>query len=623
MRNIVLVLLLFFGACKSGSKSDTAKANSSEAAFDNKDYHTQSNADSVKANHLSLDISVDFSTKTLTGIAFWQLDPSRKTNTIIFDTYELLVDSVQNEKGQKLAYQVGKADSFLGAALSIELGKDSRGVKIFYRTTAQASALQWLAPEQTFGKKQPFLYTQSETIHARSWLPVQDGPGIRYTYDATVRVPQGLLALMSADNPQAKNAEGIYHFKMDKPVPAYLMALAVGDIAFSSIDERTGVYAEPVLLPKARKEFEDVGQMVKTAESLYGPYRWGRYDVLVLPSGFPIGGMENPKLTFCTPTIIAGDKSLVNLIAHELAHNWSGNLVTNETWNDFWLNEGFTVYFERRITEAMMGKDYTDMLWEIGYQDLVSTIKNMGEGSEDSHLRLNLKGRNPDDGLTDVPYEKGALLLRLIEQSVGREKMDTFLTKYFNDHAFKTMNTKDFVSYLNEQMLDANQEAKMKININEWLYNSGIPNNAPKAESQRFAAVNTVAESFIKGAPAQSLKTTNWSTFEWMHFLRQLYASGITHEQMSDLDAHFSLSKTQNSEKADLWYLLAIKHQYEPAYPAMRAFLYVTGREKFLTPLYREMMKTDAGKAMAKEIYLKARPNYHPLSQSIIDEIVR
>lgn len=620
---LAILCLVFLFSCKEDKPNEKSKTDATEAAFDNKDYHTQSNADTVRATHLSLDIVVDFATKTIAGAALWTIDNKNKAKKIIFDTYELQIDSVLDGTGQKTEFSLGTSDSFLGAPLTVQLKDQTNQVKIFYRTTAKAKALQWLMPEQTFGKKQPFLYTQSQTIHARSWIPVQDGPGIRYTYDAKVTVPKGLLALMSAENPQKKSEDGVYTFKMDKPIPAYLMALAVGDIGFSAIGNMTGVYAEPAILSKAKSEFENVGEMVQTAESLYGPYRWGRYDILVLPSGFPIGGMENPKLTFSTPTILAGDKSLVNLIAHELAHSWSGNLVTNQTWNDFWLNEGFTVYFERRIMEEMKGKDYAAMLWEIGYQDLVATIGNLGEGSEDSHLRLNLKGRNPDEGLTDVPYEKGAHLLRLIEQTVGRDKMDTFLTKYFNENAFKTMNTKRFVSYLNEHLLDLDKDAKMQININQWLYNSGIPNNCPKTDVERFAKVNLEVEKFVNGAQASSLKTQSWSTFEWMHFLRQLNAQGISYDQMKDLDGAFALSKTQNSEKADLWYLLAIKNQYEVAYPAMTAFLNVTGREKFLTPLYKEMMKTPAGQEMAKRIYANARPNYHPLSQSIIDRIVK
>lgn len=630
MNKIIVSILLLTAlvSCnssnKEGKNEKPMKEETVEAIFDNKDYHTQSNATEVKGTHLFLDIAVDFETKVISGSATWDIERlNPKADKFVLDTRDLIIDSVSLDDGSKAVFELGDRDTILGSALKIDLKPTTKQVHIFYRTTEKATALQWLTPSQTFGKKYPFLYTQSESIHARSWIPVQDGPGIRYTYDAKVSVPKGLLALMSAVNPEKVSKDGVYTFKMDIPIPAYLMALAVGNIGFQSIDERTGVYAEPAILTKAHTEFEGVGKMVHQAEELYGPYRWGRYDILVLPSGFPIGGMENPKLTFCTPTILAGDKSLVNLIAHELAHSWSGNLVTNQTWNDFWLNEGFTIYFERRITEAMHDKDYGDMLWEIGYQDLQAAVKDLGNRSEDTYLRLNLKGRNPDEGLTDIPYEKGGHLLKLIENTVGRPKMDAFLTKYFADNAFKTMNTKDFVNYLNLHLLDENPVWKAEININKWLYAPGIPDNCPRADRVRFNQVDSNAKAFLGGASASTLITGNWSTFEWMYFLRNMVSKGLNLNQMKALDARFAFTKSQNSEIADLWYLLAIKTKYEPAYPAMEAFLNVTGREKFLSPLYGEMMKTSEGKEMAKRIYQVSRPNYHPLTQKEMDAIVK
>ncbi len=427
---------------------------------------------------------------------------------------------------------------------------------------------------------------------------------------------------MSAENPQQKSADGVYTFKMDKPVPAYLMALAAGDIAFRAVDGRTGVYAEPSMLAKAHKELEDMGTMVHTAENLYGPYRWGRYDVLILPSGFPIGGMENPRLTFSTPTILAGDKSLVNLIAHELAHNWSGNLVTNATWNDFWLNEGFTVYFERRITEATYDKDYADMLWELGYQDLSATVNDLGKDSKDTWLKLDLKGRDPDAGLTDVAYEKGAAFLYLIERTVGREHMDKFLRGYFDSHAFKTITTEDFLVYLYDNLLKQNAEWQKKIDIDAWVYAPGIPAGYPRADQVRFKKAEAQSTAFGNGTPAAQLQTKGWSTWEWMHFLRRL-PQDLSVEKMADLDQAFHFTQTGNSEIADLWFLQSVRSRYEVAYPAMKAFLYVTGRQKFLEPLYKAMIATPEGTVMAKEIYQKARPNYHPLAQKTMDEILK
>ena len=619
----LIASLFILTSCQNESAPDTIVHKELKNEVDStKDWHTQSNYTKVNFKHLSLDITVDFDEKIIAGSATWYLDSTvQNAKRLFLDTRNLEIDSVLFKNGDKAEFQLENPVPFLGSALRIELKDNENQVTIFYKTKKDATALQWLTPAQTFGKKAPFLYTQSESIYARSWIPCPDGPGIRFTYDAKVKVPTGLLALMSAENPQAKTEDGVYTFKMEQAIPAYLMALAVGDIAFKSIDDRTGVYAEPAILNKAYREFEDVGKMVQTAENIYGPYRWGRYDILVLPSGFPLGGMENPHLTFCTPTILAGDKSLVNLIAHELAHSWSGNLVTNATWNDFWLNEGFTVYFERRITEATYDKDYVDMLWELGYQDLESTVADMGKDDKDTWLRLYLKDRDPDIGLTDVAYEKGAAFLHLIELTVGRADFDKFLNQYFSSHAFQTISTAQFLDYLNKNLLDGHDDWKKAINVNEWVYGPGIPKNCPQPGRVRFTKVEEQIKSFENGATAKSLQTKGWSTYEWMHFLRKL-STPIALDKMKDLETVFKFTKTENNEIADIWYLQALKSNYTEAYPSIKHFLINIGREKFLEPLYKELMRTPEGEVMAKSIYKEAKQNYHPLAQKDVEHIL-
>jgi len=619
----MLTSIILWSACQSNNSKDSKNQVLLKNEVDStKDWHTQSNFPKVNLKHLSLDISVDFDKKIIKGNATWFLDTTAQNAKRLFlDTRDLQIDSVVFNDGTKADFRLENPVEFLGSALRIDLKDHAKSVTIFYQTQKDATALQWLNPTQTFGKNAPFLYTQSESIYARSWIPCPDGPGIRFTYDATVKVPTGLMVLMSAENPQQKSQDGIYHFKMDQAIPAYLMALAVGDISFKSIDDRTGVYAEPAIIDKAYHEFEDVGKMVHTAESLYGPYRWGRYDILVLPSGFPLGGMENPRLTFCTPTILAGDKSLVNLIAHELAHSWSGNLVTNATWNDFWLNEGFTVYFERRIMEATYGKDYVDMLWELGYQDLEAAVADLGKDSKDTWLRLYLKDRDPDIGLTDIAYEKGSAFLHLVELTVGREIFDKFLNNYFSNHAFQTINTAQFLDYLNKDLLDGHEDWKNQIKVNEWVYGPGIPDNCPQPDRVRFIKVEEQIKNFQNGMAAKLLKTTDWSTYEWMHFLRQI-PYPITIEKMKDLDETFHLTQTGNDEIADIWFLQALRSNYTEAFPQIKYFLINTGREKFLEPLYKELMKTPEGKKMAKEIYKIAKENYHPLAQKDVESIL-
>jgi leukotriene-A4 hydrolase len=618
----IIASALVFASC--GDKNARPTKQGESTVVDTiavKDLHTLSNADSIDMKHLSLDLEIDLKTKKLGGWAIWDIDNNKSISILRLDNNNLKIDSVLVD-GKYSSFSFGEKQEHLGAALLIPIEKTTKKVAIKYAASQNATALQWLEASQTTGKKYPFLYTQSESIYARSWVPCPDGPGIRFTYSARVKVPKGMMAVMSANgNPQQANDSGIYHFEMDKAIPAYLLALAVGDIRFKQVDERTGVYAEPEMIEKVHYEFADMGKMVISAEKLYGPYRWGRYDVIVLPPGFPIGGMENPKLTFCTPTVIAGDRSLVNLIAHELAHNWSGNLVTNATWDDIWMNEGFTVYFERRISEAMNDKTYVDMLWELGYQDLEAAVEDFGKDSRKTWLKQDLKGKDADEGLSDIPYEKGALFLCLIEQNVGREKWDAFLKQYFSEHAFQTITTEKFLTYLDKNLLKGDSSLYKKLDINAWVYGPGIPSNAPRAAMQRFEQVNMQRRNFLKDNNALRLNTKGWTTHEWLHFLRKM-PKPLSITQMNSLDAAFQFTHAQNAEIADLWFIMSLAANYEVAYPAMDKFLSVTGRQKFILPLYTEMSKTGKTK-MAKNVYQKYRANYHPLAQGKLDKIVQ
>ena len=472
-------------------------------------------------------------------------------------------------------------------------------------------------PQQTEGKNNPFLFTQGEAILTRTWIPIQDSPGIRITYNARVEVPNSLMAVMSANNPTEKNNLGIYNFKMEQSIPPYLIALAVGNLEFRKLGARTGVYAEPEMVERAAYEFEDTEKMLEVAENLYGPYRWEQYDIIVLPPSFPFGGMENPRLTFATPTIIAGDKSLTSLVAHEMAHSWSGNLVTNATWDDFWLNEGFTVYFELRIMEALYGKDYANMLASLGNQDLMKSIEELKE--IDTHLKLHLEGRNPDDGMTDIAYEKGAAFLRVLENAAGRDKFDAFLTKYFDDHAFKTLTTEDFVVYLNTNLMAPNN---LDVNIDEWIYSKGVPNNKIEPSSTKFENVETQINAWMNGTEASSLNTADWSTHEWLHFIRTLDDSKIEVTHLEALDKAFDFTNTNNSEIACAWFEKSLNNDYKAIIPKMTEFLTKVGRRKFLVPLYKTLSQSEEGKLIAKSIYDTARANYHSVSTGTIDDLL-
>jgi leukotriene-A4 hydrolase len=608
---LMVVMAMTAYSCKKDQKTSMLDTKEVTPVMDQ---HSYARPGEAVVNHLSLDLTADFATKKIYGTASYDMTVMEGADTIFLDMKDLEIRKVTVD-GTDVGYTPGPSKEHLGQSLAIPVSASSKKLVITYSTLPGAEALQWLEPSQTSGKKLPYLFTQGQAILTRTWIPIQDSPGIRMSYDAKITVPKELMAVMSASNPQTKSADGVYTFKMAQPIPAYLIALAIGDLEFRSLGKRTGVYTEPSMMNKAASELSDTEKMVEAAEALYGPYQWERYDLIVLPPSFPFGGMENPRLTFATPTILAGDKSLVALIAHELAHSWSGNLVTNATWNDFWLNEGFTVYFESRIMEALYGESYTAMLTSLGYQSLKASVAELDP--KDTHLFLDLAGRNPDDGMTDIAYEKGAHFLMMLEQKAGREKFDLFLKTYFKDHQFQSMTTSAFLDYLDENLIKPNN---LDVNVDEWIYGPGLPSNCPVVTSERFDKVDIQAANFVKGQPAPSLNTKDYTTQEWLHFLLALPDS-LTTAQMKDLDAAFGFTKSGNREIQAAWYKLAIKQGYgKTILPSIRQFLVEVGRRKFLTPLYATMIENGM-KAEAKSIYEEARPNYHSVAYNTMDKL--
>ena len=586
------------------------------------DPHSYARPHEIAISHLDLSLDVDFETRKLQGRASLTLDRRGEASRLHLDTRDLEIHRVSlDDADAEAAFTLGEERPYLGRELAVEVGPETRVVHVEYSTSPAAAAVQWLEPNQTAGGEHPFLFTQSQAILARTWVPCQDTPAVRMTYSAEVRVPPALMAVMSAEGASERNETGVYTFEMPQRIPSYLLALAVGDLEFRAMGERTGVFAEPSVVEKAAWEFAETEDMMVAVEALYGPYLWGRYDILVLPPAFPFGGMENPRLTFATPTILAGDRSLVALIAHELAHSWSGNLVTNATWDDFWLNEGFTVYLERRIMEAIAGKDYADMLAILGQQDLRGTIEDLGWDSADTHLFLDLEGRDPDDGMTDVAYEKGYFFLRAMEEVVGRERFDPFLRDYFDANAFRSMTTEDFFAHLRSELVAGDAELAEKLRIDEWIYGPGLPANVSEVSSEAFEKVDAQLAAWTGGQPAAELAADGWTTHEWLHFLRGLPAE-LSNEQMADLDSAFGFSSSGNSEVLSAWLLNAISNGYEAANPALEAFLHGMGRRKFLAPLYRRMAETEDGLAKARRIYAEARPSYHSVSTTTLDEIL-
>ncbi len=600
-----------------------ARVDSAGAAHD---IHSFGRPGDVRVTHADIDWTIDFDRREIAGSVTWTFEraPGGEGEPLILDTRGLSVEEVTAEDGTALDHALAHEHPALGRALGIMAPPGENRVVIRYRTSPGAGALQWLTPEQTAGGGKPYLFSQAQSILARTMLPCQDSPGVRITYRARVRVPRGLRAVMAArmePGPEPSGALDSYLFEMPQPIPSYLIALAVGDIVFKEIGPRSGVFAEPSVIERAAWEFADTEAMIDATETMYGPYRWERYDILVLPPSFPFGGMENPRLTFATPTVLAGDRSLTGLIAHELAHSWSGNLVTNATWSEFWMNEGFTVYLERRILEAVYGKKRADMVSVLGWQNLLIDMKEMDAGDTALH-NVSLQGRDPDDAFSRVPYEKGSLFLRLLEGEVGRERLDAFLRRWFDENAFQSRTTQEFEAALRERLFAGDPSRPGALRVDEWLYGTGLPDNAPEPESDAFDLAEAEARAFLAGEkPASALPVKDWSTQEWQHFIRSL-PDDLDSRRMGALDQAWSLSESGNAEILFEWLKKSIRAGYAPALPPLEKFLIEQGRRKYLKPLYTELAKTEAGRRRALDIYRRARSLYHPVSANTIDQVL-
>jgi aminopeptidase N len=587
---------------------------------DAKDVLSYARPEIARVTHIDLDLTADFKAHVMHGTATLDILARPGAREIILDDKDLVISRIADARGRPLKWSVGASDDYKGAPLTIEIGT-ARRIVITYRSDPKARALGWLAPALTAGKKKPYLFSQGESINNRSWIPTQDSPGIRQSWAAKITVPSDLVATMSAERltpagvPAARGLRS-YRFRMDHNVPPYLIALAVGDLRFQAIDARTGIYSEPSVLAKDAAELSDTGKMVTTAENLYGKYRWGRYDVLVLPPSFPFGGMENPTLTFATPTIITGDKSNVDVIAHELAHSWSGNLVTNATWSDSWLNEGFTTYFENRIDEALYGKERAATLADLAWDDLQRDLKAAPDAKA-----TRLHG-DPEGVYGELDYTKGSTFLRTIEYTVGRPRWDAYLRSYFDRHAFQPQTTAGFLADLRANLIKGDQALEAKLQLDQWVYGTGLPDNAVHVRSATLAKIDQSLASVAAGAPISSIDTSHWSTQEWLRFLNGLPRRQSA-ERLAELDRGLGLSASSNAYIRSAWLVLAIGNRYEPAIPSIAQYLPSVGRGLLILPVYSALKaQGDWGLPIARKVFATARQGYHPTIAARIDQML-
>lgn len=594
------------------------------------DLHSCARPQEARVTHVSLDLTVDFEARRLRGRAALDLELASGASRVLLDTRDLEIQAVTDESGSPLSHELGEAAPLFGAPLSVDVSPQLKRIVIHYATSPRAEALQWLEPAQTAGGERPFLFTQGHAILTRTWIPTQDSPAVRQTYDARITVPDTLVALMSAEragSARAPDGGGAtqFTFVMRQPVPPHLIALAVGDLVFRPVGPRTGVFAEPAIADGAARELSEMERMMDAAEAIGGPYRWDRFDVLIMPPSFPYGGMENPRLTFASPSVLAGDRSLVTVIAHELAHAWAGNLVTNGAWDDFWLNEGFTVYFELRINEALWGEERAAMLNTYGFRELESFVEGEGAASPDTRLVYDMAGRDPAVGVTAIPYIKGAALLQAIEAAASRDRFDPWLRGYFDRHAFASITTDDWLADMKEHLLREAPAVEERVNLARWLHEPGMPPDTPAPRCAALDRAEERARDYLAGGAAASLPAASLGYHERRHFLGVLYReskdSPLSAERLAELDGALSLSTSSNAELLFAWLRLAARSRLEAALPSIERFLMHQGRGKYVRPLFAELLATPWGAPVAARIYAAARPHYHALVSGALDRM--
>ena len=627
LKTLCLLLIVMGSFACSQSNAPAPAAHDSRSH----DFFSFANTDQFVAEHLQLELTIDFDTEQLYGSAtlvMRRLDPA--ATEIILDSRDLMIQGASFESASgELAtaeFRFGKSHDVLGTPVLITVPPDfgsaaQLSLKIDYRTSPTATALQWLPPELTTGGKHPLLFSQSQAIHARSWVPLQDTPAVRITYDASIQTPPELMAVMSANNDPDTARDGSYEFEMPQPIPAYLLALSVGNYYFAPIGEQTGVYAEPELLDAAAFEFADTQAMLDTAEAMFGPYAWERYDLLILPPSFPYGGMENPRLSFLTPSLLAGDRSLVSVVAHELAHSWSGNLVTNATWRDGWLNEGWTSYLELRLMEVLYSKERAAEENVLGYRELLLDFEQVAPDFQ--ALAPRFETGDPDDFQGTIHYHKGNLFLQYLENAFGRDRFDEFIAAYFDEHAFGTITSEAFLDYLDDKLLSAYPGKVSRTQAEQWLYEPGLPDaavipaSATLDEAAELAALFSQGEIDIANIPA-----ADWSPQALVHFINSLDAD-LAGDKLKELDATLGLSDTRNAEIGRTWFIQVAKRQYRPAYAKLEEHLNRFGRGRLVQPVYQALVENGADADLARNMFERARRLYHPVTITSIQRVLQ
>jgi leukotriene-A4 hydrolase len=600
------------------------------------DYHSYANTDQFVLRNVQIDVRVDLETKDISGavgLNFKRLDPG--ATQLVLDTRNLMIIGVSQKATDVLGatakdqtvwvsrpFHLEKPDPILGSALVIDLPpnrKTTELIRIEYETQPNAPDLQWLSPEQTAGGHKGFLYTRSEAIGARSWLPLQDTGQVRVTYKARIFTDSDVLAVMNAETDLKAKRNGDYSFVMPQQIPASSIALAVGDLQFKDTGARTGVYAEKPMLKAAANELAGMESMLAAGEKSFGPYRFARYDVVVMPPGFPDLRIDYPRLSFLSPTAIVGDKSMPPAVAGGLGGAWSGQVTGNATWRDRWLCDGFTAYFQTKLLELLYGQQRASMEAVADLQSLRRDLTVLPP--KDQVLTADLRGRDPKLALGAVSREKGRLFVNFLEAKFGGERFDAFVRGYFDHFAFKNIGTPEFNNYLDENLLQRFPGIVTREQVLAWEDESGVPADAVFPASSGFEPIDAARSAWLSGKLPSKKFGLDWTSLEWRYFLDNMPAT-LSANQLGDLDKAYGLTRSQNAEIESSWLVSAVRSQYQPAFTRLEEYLKTVGRAQLIVPLYSELNKTPSGAAWAKRVFPKARPTYHPETAAAVDAIL-
>ncbi|AEO63452.1 uncharacterized protein THITE_2108732 [Thermothielavioides terrestris NRRL 8126] len=599
-----------------------------------RDPNTLSNYDQWRTKHTTANFTVDFNAKRLRGSVVLELESQteKASNEIVLDSSHLDISSIRlNSAPSQWEVKARSGPNGSPVYISVPHGAAKGEVvklEIELATTDRCTALQWLTPAQTSNKKAPFMFSQCQAIHARSIFPCQDTPDVKSTYDFIIRSPHVVVAsgVPVPDATEDVDGDKVYKFQQKVPIPSYLFALASGDIASAPIGRCSSVATGPNELKASQWELQDdMDKFLDAAEKLVFPYQWGEYNVLVLPPSFPYGGMENPIFTFATPTIISGDRQNIDVIAHELSHSWSGNLVTSCSWEHFWLNEGWTMYLERRILASIHKNDaYFDFSAIIGWKHLEEAIEEFGKDHEFTKLCISHKNIDPDDAFSTVPYEKGFHFIYYLERLVGRENFDKFIPHYFGKWANKSLDSYEFKdTFLEFFSTPEYASLKEKIAGIDWegrFYNTGLP---PKPEFDTslvdvcFQLANQWKQKDFSPKPSD---TSSWTGNQVLVFLNviQNFEEPLTVEQSQTLGQVYGLADSKNAELKSAYYQIAMRAKDASSYPGVAALLGEVGRMKFVRPLYRSLNKVD--RDLALKTFEKNRDFYHPICRQLVEK---